>query len=52
MDLLFNLNMLLNTEHGMTYVRSDFSRWLAEACFPSLEFESLREMPYTVIYAE
>jgi ubiquinone/menaquinone biosynthesis C-methylase UbiE len=50
--LLFNANMLLNTEQGMTYVRSDYSHWLASAGFSQVEYQTLDEMPYTVIYAK
>lgn len=49
--LMFNANMLLNTEHGSTHVRSRYTDWLHEAGFSKVDFEALSEMPFTVVYA-
>jgi ubiquinone/menaquinone biosynthesis C-methylase UbiE len=36
-QLIFALNMLLNTERGDTYTLAEYTRWLGEAGFPRVE---------------
>jgi ubiquinone/menaquinone biosynthesis C-methylase UbiE len=49
--MMFNANMLLNTERGSTYAAAEYEPWLRTAGFTEIAFQSLSEMPYTVVYA-
>jgi hypothetical protein len=49
--LLFSLNLLLNTEVGMTYVGRDYENWLKLSGFERIEFVPVRDSPSTLIFA-
>jgi ubiquinone/menaquinone biosynthesis C-methylase UbiE len=49
--MMFNVNMILNTEEGSIHVRGEYDGWLREAGFARVEFEPLRELPFTLVYA-
>lgn len=49
--LLFNANLILNSEEGSLHRRVDYSAWLREAAYSSVRFEPLADLPFTLIYA-
>jgi SAM-dependent methyltransferase len=49
--MAYAANMLLATRHGATYPRREYARWAREAGFAEVLFESLDELPHTVLYA-
>jgi SAM-dependent methyltransferase len=49
--LLVSLNLLLNSEAGSTYVRSDYSAWLGAAGFTRTEFVPVTNSVSTLIFA-
>lgn len=49
--MMFNANMFLNTQHGSTHAAGDYEKWLRMAGFTEIAFQTLAEMPYSVVYA-
>ncbi|HET6338238.1 MAG TPA: methyltransferase dimerization domain-containing protein [Polyangiales bacterium] len=49
--MMFNVNLMLNSEEGGTHVGSEYAAWLREADFSTVQFEGVEELPFTLIFA-
>jgi hypothetical protein len=49
--LMASSNLLLNTEEGAIYVRSDYHAWLTTCGYSAIQFDSVTGLPFTLVYA-
>jgi SAM-dependent methyltransferase len=49
--MMFNCNMILNTEEGSIHTHGEYSIWLREASYASVRFEPMADVPFTLVYA-